>query len=682
MITVSGIGSGLDIESLVTQLVAAERGPTENRLLRQDARLSSELSGFGIFKSALSSFQSSAAALNSLSSFGQRISLSSDEEVVTVSASAEAIPGSYDLSVTQLAKGHSLASAAYTSLSDTVGTGELTIRFGTTDYVGPDPGPESYNSFDVNAGRGVATVTIDSSNNTLEGLRNAINDSNIGVSATIVNDGSGFRLLLNSGETGAENSIEISVDDTGDANNVDANGLSALAFNSSATNLTETVTAQDAIFSINGLSINSAQNQVSGAIQGVDLTLKDLSGTAPITLSVAEDRAGVKEAINTFVEGYNQFISVANTLTSYDATSNNAGVLQGDFSARSIVGQLRQVLANSVDGLGGSFSSLSEIGITTDSDGTLNIDSPRLDSALEENFDQMAGLFTAVGSPSDIGVEYIGSSDATAITSHAVEITRLASQGQLVGAAPLAPIIFPVTVDNDNDELTIKVDGATSASISLTQGAYASGDALAAELQARINGDATLVASGALVNVTFNTDHFEITSQKYGGESRVEILAVDTDSELEFGFSVAAGTVGLNVEGTIGGVAALGSGHTLTGAFGTDAEGLKISVESGALGARGTVDFSRGVSAQLNVLLSNFLDSEGILESRTEGIGERVSDIADARLVLDRRMEALEIQLRTRFTTLDTLLSQLQSTSDFLTQQLGSLLQPNSINRN
>ena len=136
------------------------------------------------------------------------------------------------------------------------------------------PGPQSYNGFTVNAGRGVATIAIDAGNNTLAGVRDAINEADIGVKAAIVNDGSGYRLLLSSAQTGAANSPEITVDDTGDGNHVDAAGLSALAFNSGAANMGQTVAAQDALFSINGLRYQQRGKPGQNAIDGVTITLK------------------------------------------------------------------------------------------------------------------------------------------------------------------------------------------------------------------------------------------------------------------------------------------------------------------------------------------------------------------------------------------------------------------------
>lgn len=676
MVSATGIGSGLDIEALVTQLVAAERDPVDTRLTSQEISLTAELSAFGSYKGALASFQSSLSQLNSLSTFSQRLAASGDEDVATLTANAEASTGSYDLAVTQLAKPHSLASGSYSSTADVVGTGTLTIRFGTTDYASPDPGPESYNSFTVNPDKGVATITIDSSNNTLDGLRNAINDADIGVSATIVNDGSGFRLLLNSSSTGEENSLEISVDDTGDGDDLNASGLSSLAFNSSATHLSQTVAAQDAIFSINGLSINSSENTVNDVIDGVDIELKDVTSTAPISLSISEDQASVKEAITGFVDAFNGFIRTVNSLTSYNSDTGSAGALQGDFSARSITNQLRQVLSNAVEGFGQTtFSSLSELGITTQVDGTLNVDSGDLDAVLASNFDEIVGMFAAVGFPSDDNIDFVSSSDETAVADHAINISQVATQGQLVAA--LAS--FPLDIDDDNDALTIKVDGVTSNSITLTQGTYASGADLAAELQARINGDTALAAAGTKVTVEFNTDHFEITSDSYGSASNVAITAIDTNTAAELGLSIVAGTSGLDVAGTIGGVAATGSGQFLTGAAGSDGEGLKLLIRGGATGDRGTVGFSQGIAYQLNSMITSFLDTEGILDSRTDGIQDRIDDLDDQRESLDYRMELLEARYRAQFNALDGLLAQLQTTSDFLTQQLASLPKAGSL---
>ena len=669
MLTATGIGSGLDIESLVTQLISAERSPVETRLVARESALTAELSGFGSLKSALSTFQDSISSLNKLSSFGQRTTTSSNTDAVVASANSTAASGSYSLSVSQLASAHSLASTGYASTSDVVGTGTLTIRFGSTDYNSPDPGPESYDGFTVNPEKGAATITIDSDNNTLTGVRDAINGAKIGVTAVIVNDVSGYRLLIGSDDGGEKNSLEISVTDTGDSNDLDSAGLSALSFNGSATNLAQTVAARDALFTVNGLSIRSSDNRASGVIEGLDLTLKDVTGAAPVTVTVAEDRQAVKSAVESFVSGYNNYISTVNSLTAYDPETGVAGPLQGDFSARSIASQVRRAITDSAEGFGGSFSSLSELGITTDGDGKLAINSSRFDAALENAFDDIVGVFAAVGRPSDGTIKYITSTAATAVASHDINITQVATRGQLTAS----PSFFPLNIDSENNSLVLSVNGVTSGEILLTQGNYASGAELADELQARINGDTALAKAGALVSVQFINDHFEITSNNYGSSSTIEVLSVDTNTTAQLGFSTGAGIAGIDVAGTIGGVVASGSGQTLKGAVGSKAEGLQLLIADGSTGPRGAVDFSRGIAYQLNTLITSFLATDGLLDSRTEGIQSRIEGIGDQKEVLDRKMEALEIRYRNQFNALDSLLAQLQTTSDFLTQQLASL---------
>ena len=669
MLTATGIGSGLDIESLVTQLISAERSPVETRLVARESALTAELSGFGSLKSALSTFQDSISSLNKLSSFGQRTTTSSNTDAVVASANSTAASGSYSLSVSQLASAHSLASTGYASTSDVVGTGTLTIRFGSTDYTSPDPGPESYDGFTVNPEKGAATITIDSDNNTLTGVRDAINGAKIGVTAVIVNDVSGYRLLIGSDDGGEKNSLEISVTDTGDSNDLDSAGLSALSFNGSATNLAQTVAARDALFTVNGLSIRSSDNRASGVIEGLDLTLKDVTGAAPVTVTVAEDRQAVKSAVESFVSGYNNYISTVNSLTAYDPETGVAGPLQGDFSARSIASQVRRAITDSAEGFGGSFSSLSELGITTDGDGKLAINSSRFDAALENAFDDIVGVFAAVGRPSDGTIKYITSTAATAVASHDINITQVATRGQLTAS----PSFFPLNIDSENNSLVLSVNGVTSGEILLTQGNYASGAELADELQARINGDTALAKAGALVSVQFINDHFEITSNNYGSSSTIEVLSVDTNTTAQLGFSTGAGIAGIDVAGTIGGVVASGSGQTLRGGVGSKAEGLQLLIADGSTGPRGAVDFSRGIAYQLNTLITSFLATDGLLDSRTEGIQSRIEGIGDQKEVLDRKMEALEIRYRNQFNALDSLLAQLQTTSDFLTQQLASL---------
>jgi flagellar hook-associated protein 2 len=348
-LTATGIGSGLDIEGLVSQLVAAERGPVENRLLQREARLTSEISALGTLQGALAGVQDSVDGLTTLGTFEQRSASVTNSSALSVSVDSSAAVGSFNVEVSQLAQAQSLASGSFASLTDEVGEGTLTFRFGTTDYTPADPGPESYNGFTVNGNRDSVSVVIDAGSNTLEGVRDAINEADIGVSAVVVNDGSGFRLLLSASETGADNSIEIQVDDSGDGVDTDDAGLSRLAFNAGAANLTQTAAGRDAQLSINGLAITSAGNTVSNVVDGVTLALRNTTDSAA-TVSVSANEGAVRTAIDDLVESYNRFVGIANQLTDYNPETGVAGTLQGDFTARSVINQVRAALSGSAQG--------------------------------------------------------------------------------------------------------------------------------------------------------------------------------------------------------------------------------------------------------------------------------------------------------------------------------------------
>jgi flagellar hook-associated protein 2 len=680
-LTATGIGSGLDIEGLVSQLVAAERGPVENRLLQREARLTSEISALGTLQGALAGVQDSVDGLTTLGTFEQRSASVTNSSALSVSVDSSAAVGSFNVEVSQLAQAQSLASGSFASLTDEVGEGTLTFRFGTTDYTPADPGPESYNGFTVNGNRDSVSVVIDAGSNTLEGVRDAINEADIGVSAVVVNDGSGFRLLLSASETGADNSIEIQVDDSGDGVDTDDAGLSRLAFNAGAANLTQTAAGRDAQLSINGLAITSAGNTVSNVVDGVTLALRNTTDSAA-TVSVSANEGAVRTAIDDLVESYNRFVGIANQLTDYNPETGVAGTLQGDFTARSVINQVRAALSGSAQGFDGAFSSLAEIGITTQADGTLQVDDATLSAAFADNFEDVVGVFAQVGRLDDaaIDVRLVGEARVGDL---AVDITQLATQGVLSGAAISEPTaLSPLTIDADNDSLTLLVDG-TEAEITLTQGTFESFQELVAELQSRINGNAALSAAGARVTVSVSdSNELRITSDRFGSGSSVEISSVDTNTAAELGLSVAAGSAGQDVAGSIGGVAASGDGQVLTGAAGTDSEGVVLTVSGGEIGYRGALSVSQGIGVALNGVLEGLLGSSGILGSRTDGLQTSVERIGDERSDLDLRLEALEARYREQFNALDILLSSIESTSTFLTQQLANIPVPGADSSN
>lgn len=663
-----GIGSGLDLASIVTGLVGAERAPTESRLAAKEQDITADLSAFGLLRSSLSTFQGSLASLTTSTAFNAKSITTSDASVFTTTLSNTAAVGSYSVETTALAKTHSLATnsaTAFTSPDDIIGTGTLTIKFGTTTT-----GPYSFTQ-DTSKATQAITVSAANQNTTVSGLRDYINANAFGVQAAVVNDGNGYRLTLTSKSTGAQNSMEITVTSDGDADDTDNAGLSQLAFNASAQgSLEQTVAAQDAALKINGLNITRETNTVEDAIDGVTLNLLKADVGNTVLVNVTENNDTAKDSIQGLVDGYNSLIETLNTLTNYNPETSEAGVLIGDFTVRNIRAQLRGVIGNTVSQLTGNVRLLADIGITTNSDGTLTLDSSKLSSVIASNPSEVQALFAFQGRPTDPDISYSASTASTLAGNYDVDITTIATQGVFNGAT-----VNSLDIDVDNDEFTIIVDGVTSESITLSQGTYASGAILAAHIQAQINDDANLKAAGVSVVVAHDTinNEFDITSQRYGSASKVEFFAIDTNTTTDLGFSGGGGGIdGLDVAGTINGFAATGSGQVLTSTA-SNSNGLALLISAGSTGNRGTVSFSRGMAETLDSLIGNLLKTDGLIESRENGLQKGLDDIADDRTQLEIRISSIEARLIRQFSTLDQLVSNLKTTSSFLSSQLANL---------
>lgn len=664
MATISslGAGSGMDLEALVTQLMTAEQAPL-TQLAAKEAKVQTKITALGTFKGALSSFQTSVKTLTSAASFLQSTAKISDSDIATVSSDKNAQVGSYSLEVTQLAQSQKLKTAAFTATTDSIGTGTITVQLGSYSSDG---------KFTVNADKAATTITIDSTKNSLTGVRDAINAAGAGVKASIVNDGTGNRLVLSSTDTGLVNSMKITVSDA-DGNNTDTAGLSRLAYDGSTggtANLSQVQAAKNAEFTLDGLSITKASNTVTDAISGVTLTLKAKTESAE-TITVGRDTASVTKLVQDFVKAYNTLNSSMKEMGSYtyDATTKtgSSGPLQGETTLRTAQSQLKSVL-NGVLG-SGTYTRLSQVGVSFQKDGNLALDSTKLATALESKPAEVASLFSSNGVPTDSGVSFTGASDATQVGNYAVQITQLATKGVITGSA----ITTPITIDANSDSFKIKINDVQSGSISLTQKSY-TGAELAAELQTKINGDSALKAGSAAVTVNWNstTNKLEITSTKYGSESMVEITSAESGVSSNLGLAVGAGTTGLDVAGTIGGQPSKGSGQVLTVSEGS-AIGLKLTVEGSITGYRGTIAFNRGFAYQLDKVLDSMLSSAGSISARVDGLNATVKTMDSQMTRLQTNLAATEKRYRAQFTALDTAIAQMKVTSSNLTQQLAQI---------
>ncbi len=393
--------TNLDVNTIVSQLMTVERQPI-NKLNAKEASYQAQLSAYGSIKGAVSSFQTALQGLDNVSKFQALKATSADTAIFTASAVSTAVAGSYSVEVSSLAKAQSLISAGQAASDTAIGAGGTTtisFDFGTieggtfTPYDAETGTGGTYSGVTgfTGNGSGTKTITIDSENNTLQGIRDAINAAKMGISATIVNDGSDtpYRLALTSSSLGKTNSMKITVSGDTDIGNL-------LAHDPQGTqNLAETVTASNANLKVNGVAVSKTSNSVSDVIQGVTLTLnKTTEANTPITLTVARDTTTLSASLSSFVKSYNDLAGILKTLSAYDPVSKKGAILQGDSTVRTFQNQLRSMLSATAGEASNTLRTLSDVGIAFQADGTLAINQTRLDSAIGSNFDEIATLFT------------------------------------------------------------------------------------------------------------------------------------------------------------------------------------------------------------------------------------------------------------------------------------------------
>lgn len=370
-ITSLGIGSGLDLNTMLTQLVALESRPLDQ--MRQDAnKLQTKVSSFGQISSLFSSLQTAANKLTSSSLWSQSTATSADTSVVQVIGNSSAAAGNYAVTVQQMATNQTVVSTAtFANTTDLVGAGTLTLDIGSWDRPPLNFVPQ--------VGRAPVNVTV-TATDTLATLRDKINDLGAGVSASIVTDISGSRLALRSTATGEANGFRLSAADA-DTNNTDAAGLSRLAFDpqNGATQMDQKVAAVDAQATVNGIAVTSPSNDLSTVVDGITLRLRKAGG-ASSDVAVTSDREGIKTAIQGFADAYNALVKSISEQTKYDATSKVSGPLQGDSAATGLLRQLRSLLGSPSDA-SATFKRLSDIGLNAQRDGTLSVNSSKLESA-------------------------------------------------------------------------------------------------------------------------------------------------------------------------------------------------------------------------------------------------------------------------------------------------------------
>ena len=652
-----GIGSGVLNADLVDQLVTAERAPTEERLTLKTEKTQSLISAYGKLRSAITELRLPMRQLSAPDNLKVFSANSSNEDISVSVDSTKASRGTYSVEVTSLASAQALASREVFADRDatSVGQGKLTL----------------------NVGDKTTNITIDSSNDTLQGLANAINDSDAGVSAGVIDTGDGFQLVLSADETGTANAVSISVANDSVGTGTDNQGLSRFAFNSGMdadSGLRETIAATDAVMEINGVEITRATNSFENVIDGLTF---DLTATGSSVIKVQQDFGAVSDRVQGFVDKFNALQSTIDSLAGFNAEAGVGSVLTGDSTVRSIQNQLRQVLTRVVPGLENSaVRSLADVGITTNFEtGGLEFDRAEFEKQLKAYPDDVTALFAEQGRTTDSQVEFVRSGLNTEPGKYDINITQAATQGTLIAGSALAD---GIVIDDSNDELTFKVNGETSVSVQLTQQTYASAQELVDEIQSQLNGNNALNAAGTSVQVELDSSgSLRFTSADYGSDSAVSLESAENSAV--FGLDSATGTSGVDVAGTIGGRTAEGDGQVLfLGNGNGGASGLQVRILGDEVGSRGSITFVEGVAERTVDLVSNFVGADGAIESRTESLNRDLEQIQESQARLEERIAAYRERLVSQFTAADSLISQLNNTQNYVSQQLAALAPQNN----
>jgi len=365
-VTSQGLGSGIDIATLVPALVNAVIQPQQELLQSKQTTDQATISALGSVQSALSSLQSAASAITTGGALSQLSAQSSDSSVFSATAGTGAVAGNYQVQIKTLAQANTIESTSFSSQNATVGTGAYTFTAGGSSF----------------------TVTLDSGNDTLSGLASAINGSsaNSGVTASIVNGTGGSYLLLSATQTGTANAVSVS--------------------SSSPISFTTVEPASDATGTIDNLPFDSASNVVSNALSNVTLNLASASPSSTQTLTVSADADSAASAVQNFVSAYNSALSLLTSDTAYtpptsgtssDSSSGTPGPLLGDVGVEGVMEKLQSIIGGSGGSTSSAFNLLSQIGVTSGSDGTLSIDTSTLDSALQTNSSAVQSLFSGIG---------------------------------------------------------------------------------------------------------------------------------------------------------------------------------------------------------------------------------------------------------------------------------------------
>ena len=641
----TGLATGIDTSTIIAGLTKFNQQRIDTLKTRQ-AAIGTKQATFASLQGRLLDLQTKANTLarSAGGAFDGRKATSSDETALTVAAGTAAVPGTYSLTVASVAKPNQTSSAGYADPNATIKQGTISLQVG---------------------GGTATTITIDSRNNTLQGLADAINSAGGDVRANIVNDGSAspYRLLLSTAKTGAANTIAVT-------NNLNV-GTDATV-DPLATTVQAATDAQIVLGSGTGaLTITSPTNVVNNLIPGTTLNLLRADPAKPVVITVANDTAATVKATQDFVDAYNGVREFVNERSQYDPATKQSGVLLGNRDAVSLGDDLAAALAATIPGLNPGANRLSSVGLAFDTKGKLTFDAAKLTQALDGQSGvpaaDLKNLFALSGSSDNPGVAFsIGTSKTKPSNGSPfqVQITAPATRAVVVSAGAPGN---PITISPANNSIQMKLNGLLAAGITLDSGTYTV-DELAAVIQRKINSSASL--NGNLVSVGVQGGKLAISTQAYGSSAKIEITGGTALADL--GFSGAESGTGTNVAGsfTVNGKTetATGSGQTLSGASGNaNTDGLQVR---SSLAAPGTANVSvnQGLASRLAGVLVKYVDPvEGRFKAINDTFTQNSKDI-DATIAKQNAFLASKTaDLQIKFAAMESAVNSLKGVQTQLT---------------
>lgn len=660
--SVSGLVSGFDTDSIIEKMIEVA-GAAKDTLTAKETTEKSKLTAWQTINTDLLAVETKISALAKSSAFNSYTATSSNTNVLTVSADTSAATGTYYIKVDSRAQAHQIVASSssdsetstFTSKTADIGTGTVKFTFAN----------DSSKDFEV---------TIDSNNSTLSGLCNAINNADESVQASIINTGTTsnpqYQLLLTSTDTGDSSQFSVSADSSisVDFSTVIQNGSDAtIELGSGDTGTT--------------LTIKKNSNTIDDLIPGVTIDIANPDSSSTIEIDVTRDTSSIISNVKDFVTQYNALIDEINDQFSYDSSTETGGTLLGDYNLQDIESSLTSILSKTINGLDSKYSTFAAVGITQGTNGELSVDEDTLTQALESDPNAVSKLFTTNMTSDSSYISYVTSTSDTEDapkTGWTVNITQAARQAQVTSSVAMAAGGL-----DQGETLTIGTSSSNTKEIKLSKGSTI--DEVVEAINA-VSSDTNVTAIATMADGTVSTDSSEntyITLKSVGYGSKYDVIAYSNlANDLSSGNTTGIGTTeitasadglaGLNVEGTINGEAATGSGQILTSSSSGDTKGFSLKITA-TTAMSSQVYFTQGVATSLRDTLVDMTSSTGLIADIEDGINDKIDDIEDDISRLQDKLDAEESRLYTEFNNMETQLSALQSTSNYLTQQIKAM---------